>query len=732
MITSANQCRLYERQPTQVSVTLQDSPTAMRVAVSASNLLVGHALLLRLAALAGAGDESVDQQQLQQQQQQQQPQQQRGEELQEEAGATARDAVESQPGSVPVSARQAAGQQQPAAAADGPPSLGASGDGAVSNSSCPASQRHQQQLDVAAASPAASTLNVSSQAGSSRGSGSAALPPAAADAAAVQAVPPAKPVLTSVQLDDCRVVLRYQPALHPAGGVSGIPAATHDFLSVHHDLLALDVPLLRLQLPLDPTAVAQAALAVSDCAAAAAHEAAAAAAGAATSEASPTSLGASPGSQAAPSPFQTALPQHQAWGEQQQPQQQMLVDASRVALMAAAVGYARHAMLPLLQLPSLQLVCRASCSSSSSQNGPLAPAPSPPTAAPSVADVTVSYQLQLPCVDLGLHPSQLSMLTSALQLCQHELELLGREPPGTAGDAEGTGTSASGAWEQHGQGQQHTVATHRSSATDVPAAATEPVSARSQHEVSTTGSSPRLDAGAALEAASGGTPEPAASLCQPSPGWHVEAAIGFFAVSLLGATPSSSCLKLEWHGLAAATGTAASSSAAARPPEELQLSWRHLAVYVMHPRLTYTHPAITPFAVAAGLLAADGRRRGSSVAMQGGSPGGGSPHSFRHQLPGAPTATGGPPPASEVLFQRVRGPLSASGAGTGGVRRNLSVGLGLAGTHVSVIVCMFNAGLALLPAVCSHVIPASVGTCRCRCGRRHIYSRPQFWRRRRR
>jgi hypothetical protein len=39
----------------------------------------------------------------------------------------------------------------------------------------------------------------------------------------------------------------------------------------------------------------------------------------------------------------------------------------------------------------------------------------------------------------------------------------------------------------------------------------------------------------------------------------------------------------------------------------LRLSWRQLAVHVLHPRLPYTHPALTPFAFAAA-LAADHRQ----------------------------------------------------------------------------------------------------------------------------
>jgi len=42
----------------------------------------------------------------------------------------------------------------------------------------------------------------------------------------------------------------------------------------------------------------------------------------------------------------------------------------------------------------------------------------------------------------------------------------------------------------------------------------------------------------------------------------------------------------------------------------LQLSWRQLAVHVLHPRLSYTHPGLTPFAfAAAGLTPDDPRER---------------------------------------------------------------------------------------------------------------------------
>ena len=47
-------CRLHDRQGTHISVTVRDTPTSTRVAATASNMIIGHGLLLRLAALGEA------------------------------------------------------------------------------------------------------------------------------------------------------------------------------------------------------------------------------------------------------------------------------------------------------------------------------------------------------------------------------------------------------------------------------------------------------------------------------------------------------------------------------------------------------------------------------------------------------------------------------------------------------------------------------------------------------
>ena len=236
---------------------------------------------------------------------------------------------------------------------------------------------------------------------------------------------------------------------------------------------------------------------------------------------------------------------------------------------------------------------------------------------------------------------------------------------------------------------------------------------------------------------------------QPAmPRWRLEAALDCIGLSILGATASSSCLKLEWHGLRAAYAAGGSptgappcspeqpgsgacrrrrsssseggglAGAAGQQAHELQLSWHQLALHVLEPRLSYQHPSFSPFAFAAAVVADaqrsrwagfGGRESGcralqlwASLANQGrrltawlhlcptcpprrdahaGLPGG-SPRGLSPRARAGPGSVGFGPleGPGEVLYQRGRGgPLSASGAA--GVRRNLSVGLGVAGAH---------------------------------------------------
>lgn len=743
-----------------MNVLVEDSPAATRTAVAASNLLIGHGLLLRLAALAEAlaeqqqqaaalaavasagahasglagrlGSRELLDSDLQlhaeawspaaQQQRQQQGEQQEPASLGEpERFAAADGTAELQAASEAQRQRVSpADASQPIAPSEGEVEPSAAEAGAVPQPTS-ADSLEQQQLGLSAgggealgaapwpASPGSSPPQQAQQAQQPQQN---LRQQAAPLQTALQPASPAKPVLTSIQLSDCRLVLRYQPGMHPSaaagegsghGGASGglpagagIPAATHDFLSVHSDLMAVDVPLLRLQLPLDPgglaaMAEAQAAGGSSDGGQACATPAAASLASSPGGPSPPngSSIGSwKEPSLAAASPAPGLLTAQLDSAEEAQ---QVLAEARRLSVFVAAVGQPRHVMLPLLQLPSLRLACATRPVASSAAKRPsgtssrasLAGLPSRGWAASS-ATSEATYSLEVSNVDLGLHPSQLSMLTSAAQLWQYELAVLRRKPTGSGsagGDAESIVTiTSAGAFEL-----QRQAAAAAAAETARVAAATAPQQVQQQQvggqpgvhgaadgapaadhafrgspaATPQGGATPRpsgetvpaVAAAVAAAAAEHSGPSPQAapldSAPQAQPQWRLEASIDCIGVSLLGATPSSSCLKLEWRDLEASAaacspplgaesmtmggssplqpqaGSAHSgasspagaggdtsprgSAAAVEAQISLQLSWRQLSLHVLHPRLSYTHPALTPFAFAAAL---EGEERG--------------------------------------------------------------------------------------------------------------------------
>ncbi len=764
-----------------MSLLIEDSPALTRTAVAASNLLIGHGLLLRLAALAealtqqqheaaalaaaaangaqaggllassGSGD-LLDSDLPPHAEASLAPEQQHGQQGGEQGSvavagseqpAAAEDSVELHPAPNGDVCQQPASPadvrpQQPGTPAEGEaqPAVAAADAALQPPVAVGAQQAHPSSgedeppgLPVHAASPGSSALQQAQQAEQAQQQQQEQQQPqqqhspVAAVAAATQlqqdprdqALPvhvaplqagPDKPVLTSIQLSDCRLVLRYQPGMHPSaasgdgsghGGASsglaagaGIPAATHDFLSVHSDLLAVDVPLLHLQLPLDPeglVAVAQAEAAVGSTnrrivGATPTPRSSASSSGGPSPPGGSSSSGWGEASLAAAPPAASQASIQMELAEQAQ---QVLAEARRLSVFVAAVGQPRHVMLPLLQLPSLRLACTTrrrpgSRGSAARQRFGSASLAALADQGHAAGSPEAAYRLEVACVDLGLHPSQLSMLTSAAQLCQYELAVLGREPAGSGsgGDAESiiTVTSA-GAFELQRQAAvAATVEAARLAAAaaqqrqaggqpGAPAAANmalpaEPSSRGSPAATPGRGTTPRPSAettpavaAAVAAAAELGSALPQAALTEPAPWaqpqWRLEASIGCLGISLLGATPSSSCLKLEWRDVQASaeslpwdvecmaaarssplqqpSGSAKSSAsspaapdsssrapgAAAAPGEQLslQLSWRQLSLHVLHPRLAYTHPALTPFAFAAA-LAGDERGRCAS------------------------------------------------------------------------------------------------------------------------
>lgn len=670
---------------------MRDSPAATHTMVDASNLLMGHGLLLRLAALADPPEDATEERQAAQPQQRQQQQAEAPRSPASDVGVAAAGwPLDAEPSS--LEAFSTATEQ-----------LLLRSSASSLGSAC-------SQLESAAEVEAAGQQGAAAAIGTP-GLAAAPLPePSAASAALAAPAAPAKLALTSVQLADCRVVLRYQPALHLGGvggeGVpgAGIPAAVHDFLGAHQDLLALDVPLLHLRLPLDPAGLAAAAAwdaeeqeqaggtagqgtvpappSTSSSAEQSAANGAAAGRSESSSPGSGCSVGGSWGGWPAAAAATHASPEltFRQRGAGEQPDRQlrpgrMLLEASQLSLLGAAVGHGRHPMLPLLQLPGVHLACtvgeasghlaagspRSSCGPSgsgqgspprrSSRSSPLATdagRPSHRRLKPGVACQSIvppapciAYRLDVASLDLGLHPSQLSMLTSALQLCQHELAVLGREPADglAAGDADSVITSTSAPTEQLAPSQQ------QQQQQGLPAVQAGPAGS----EAAATAAGADLDSalGRAQQAAAaspaGHAAPPARADVASRQQWQLEASVRCVGLSLLGATPSSSCLKLEWHDVAASCRSGASwqhavpaSPAAASPQRhaplvaspsashasapvqgdggppwvelEAELSWLQLSLHVLHPRLPYMHAGATPFAFAAGVLA-EGRGR---------------------------------------------------------------------------------------------------------------------------
>jgi hypothetical protein len=103
--------------------------------------------------------------------------------------------------------------------------------------------------------------------------------------------------------------------------------------------------------------------------------------------------------------------------------------------------------------------------------------------------------------------------------------------------------------------------------------------------VGTSHSSPADPPGAATQLAQHGATEarpvgaPAGQAAAPLP-WRLEASLGSLGLSLVGSTPSSTCIKAECHGVRAAwaSGSGAGGSA------EVSASWQRLALHTLQPK----------------------------------------------------------------------------------------------------------------------------------------------------
>ena len=142
--------------------------------------------------------------------------------------------------------------------------------------------------------------------------------------------------------------------------------------------------------------------------------------------------------------------------------------------------------------------------------------------------------------------------------------------------------------------------------------------------------------------------------------WQLDASLGVLGLSILGSTPSSTCLKAEWHQLSAlvSSGCCSSENSSQDSPSETDntpatltghLSWSQLSFHVLQPKDTVEAMEYSPFL---------------------GNLGGGF---------GSPTGLGGIPGGAGLFpstppFQQAPGIASAAGARV--LRRTASAGAG--------------------------------------------------------
>lgn len=136
--------------------------------------------------------------------------------------------------------------------------------------------------------------------------------------------------------------------------------------------------------------------------------------------------------------------------------------------------------------------------------------------------------------------------------------------------------------------------------------------------------------------------------------WQLDASLGIFGLSILGSTPSSTCLKAEWHQLAASVSsgccppTMSSQASESEGPPSLTatLTWSQLSFHVLQPKDGVEAMDYTPFI-------------GSGVVF-------GSPNGGVDAPPGSQLFPSTPP------FQQIPGIASAAGARV--LKRSLSAG----------------------------------------------------------
>jgi len=471
----------------------------------------------------------------------------------------------------------------------------------------------------------------------------------------------------SLELHDCRIVWKFQQAVASVTGCR-LPAALHDFLSLHEDIACLEVPYFFIKLPLMSIEDDVVDGIVSDAAASTSdgmhnsnnngghvHP---------LSQSTVLPMSSSPFID----PFETELTSPRArapigaFSEGIRSQSSVNTDtcirAEGLCLNVATVGYPGRPMLPVLQLPLLALAPDAT--EGSRRIG----------RREKESFTTRRLKVDLPSVDVGVHPSHFTTATAAWKLLQQELALLNRD----FAEANNTGTflffSTCASWLSCVSKMSSSIADFsipQCSLSDGESIISCTTSAAAQDAIQpTTTLSPTAIAasrdrpadqpaahGAALFQSVSSSPEqmttPSSFASSP---WLVDISIGVLGVSVVGSMPSSTCLKIEWHDICAhLSGTNSASSG--RPSVAASLAWHVLTLHAMDPKDSddFTMDATPWFPSGFVHSVSDGNR--SPVA-----------HSHAH----AGTAT------VNSIFRS-----NALQAPTPSVRRSLSAGLGLAG-----------------------------------------------------
>ena len=325
---------------------------------------------------------------------------------------------------------------------------------------------------------------------------------------------------TSVELKQCRVIWKHQPAIVETSMMSGM---LRDFLSVHDDILTLDIPELSLDLPFQVAGTTSSS----------------------SSSSSSSSL-------------------------------KQLIMARGVTATMATMGLPGVSELPVMNIPSIQLDRSFTGSSITTKS-------------------IVMYEMNVGMIDVSCHPSHVRMLAALAQSYNQERDLLKtgrRSAKGSASvvnsgvvfdnDDEG-GTS-------NGTLSSSSLASHHMHDDDSGGGIT--IWGDDNHKTTSATATDRHTR-CSQDTSHSNVQTTNTTTIEKSIPWQVKMSIEGIGLSVLGASPSSTALKIELAYLAGKTGSslapaAAAAAAAANPSSEdgkfYCASVQSMACYVLLPK----------------------------------------------------------------------------------------------------------------------------------------------------